>query len=116
MSGPGVGAEQEKAAAAHLAAAGLKVLARNVRFPVGEIDLVALDGKLLVFVEVRFRRHADFGGALASVDARKRARLIAAASLFLAAHPEHAGRACRFDVIAIGADRRIDWLRGAFES
>jgi putative endonuclease len=116
MSGPGVGAAQEKAAAAHLAAAGLKILARNVRYAVGELDLVALDGRQLAFVEVRFRRHADFGGALASVDARKRRRLIAAAALFLAGHPEHAGRACRFDVVAIDADQRIEWVRAAFES
>lgn len=116
MSGPGVGAEQEKAAAAYLAAAGLKVVARNARYLVGELDLVALDGKLLVFVEVRFRRHSDFGGAAASVDLRKQRRVIAAASLFLAAHPEHGGRACRFDVVAIDAERRIEWLRGAFEA
>ncbi len=116
MSGPGVGAEQEKAAAAHLVAAGLRILARNVRYAVGELDIVALDGKLLAFVEVRFRRHADYGGALVSVDGRKQRRLIAAASLYLAGHPEHGGRACRFDVVAIDADRRIEWLRGAFES
>ena len=110
------GAQHETAALAHLRAAGLTLVARNCRYRVGEIDLIMRDGALLIFVEVRFRSHAGYGGADGSVDARKQSKLIAAASLYLAEHPADAHRACRFDVVAIDAGGRVDWIRDAFAS
>src|SRR3546814_3703676 len=58
-----------------------------------------LDGDTLVFVEVRFRRNASFGGGVASVDARKRRKLVTAARAFLHMHRGLADATCRFDVI-----------------
>lgn len=93
--------------------AGLQVLARNWRCRHGEIDLIARDGSTLVFAEVRLRRNARFGGAAESVTAAKRARLVAAARLYLAGKPESD---CRFDVLLL--DRldggRVQWVRDAF--
>jgi len=104
----------EDAALALLCAHGLRLLARNLRFKVGELDLVMLDGEVLVFVEVRQRGRADFGDALDSVDLRKARKLALAAQLYLQRHPHHGARACRFDVLGFNADAAPRWLRHAF--
>jgi putative endonuclease len=111
------GAAHEAAALAMLREAGLALLARNVRCRVGEIDLVLRDGRTTVFCEVRYRRSSAHGGALASVDYRKQARLTRAARWYLARHPALAREACRFDVVAIEglAPYRVEWLRDAFQ-
>jgi putative endonuclease len=109
----------EQRACAELERAGLKLLVRNYSTRHGELDLVMRDGDTVVFVEVRYRKSASHGDAAASVTASKQARLILAAQHWLAAHPQHARRTCRFDVISydgpVDAIRR-DWLRGAFEA
>jgi putative endonuclease len=107
----------ENRACRYLAAQGLRVLACNLRCRAGEIDLVALDGETLVFVEVRVRHDARFGGPLASVNRSKQARLVRAAHYFLprlaarhfAGHPP----ACRFDVLGFDGLRPC-WVRHAF--
>lgn len=104
------GAAREGEARRALERAGLRFRAANVSYRVGEIDLVMDDGEAIVFVEVRYRAGADFGGAMASVGARKRQRWLRAAQAFLAAHPALARRPCRFDLIAIEGER-IDWER-----
>lgn len=106
------GAQAEERARTHLERAGLRLIARNYRCPRGEIDLVMADGEALVFVEVRFRASRAFGSAAESIDARKRARLIAAAGHYLLTHP--ADRPCRFDVVAADGDAPVEWLRDAF--
>ena len=78
----------------------------------GEIDLVMRDKQATVFVEVRYRRSDCFGSALESVDARKQRRLITAAQHFLLTHKSNA--CCRFDVVGIGGDGEINWIRNAF--
>ena len=93
------------------------LLARNARYPFGEIDLVMLDGRTLAFVEVRRRQRTDFGGAAASVDRAKRRKLARAAQAWLAGHPRHAQAPCRFDVVAVtpGADGlACEWIPAAF--
>lgn len=98
---------------------GLSLVERNYNTRYGEIDLVMREGETVVFVEVRYRRGEDFGGALASVTAGKRKRLILAARLFLQSHPQLAQQPCRFDVIAFaGTEQHHDskWLRNAFEA
>jgi len=78
-----------------------------------------LDGDTVVFVEVRYRRHTAWGGALESVDVRKQQKLIKAAQLFLQAHGRWAKHPCRFDVVAItapGQAKDLNWIRNAFES
>jgi len=107
------GARAEDICATLLRGAGLRILARNWRCRVGEIDLVAVDGDTLVFAEVRLRRGAAFGGAAESVTAAKRARLVAAARHYLAGRPQVA---CRFDVLLLDAlsPARVQWIRDAF--
>ena len=81
------GAAHEAAALAMLQDAGLRLLARNVRCRVGEIDLVLREGRTTVFCEVRYRRSGSHGGAAASVDVRKQIRLTNAARWYLSRHP-----------------------------
>ena len=103
---------------------GLKQVAANVNYRGGELDLVMLDssgreGDTLVFVEVRYRQSAAFGGGAASVDHNKRRKLVHAAQLFLAEHHEYANAACRFDVVDAEGDPqapRVTWLRDAFRA
>ena len=111
------GARAESLARRHLGAAGLAEVARNWRCRAGELDLVMRDAATLVFVEVRYRRSDAFGGARASVDARKQARLIRVAEHFLAAHRDLAELPCRFDVVAISGPEEacsLEWIRDAF--
>ena len=113
------GAAIEDAARRHLVAAGLRELAANATYRGGELDLVMRDGTCVVFVEVRYRRHAGFGGGAASVDAGKRRRLLHAAQAFLAAHPALRDAPCRFDVVDASGDVRaptLVWLRDAFRA
>lgn len=112
----------EEAACAHLAAQGCVILARNARFREGELDIVAREGGTLLFVEVRLRSSARFGGAGASVDAFKRRRLVRAAQHWLQqTHGARAGSTraaawppCRFDVITADAGGVTEWIRDAF--
>ncbi|HST45082.1 MAG TPA: YraN family protein [Luteimonas sp.] len=111
------GAAVEAAARGYLIRAGLRPVAANASFRLGELDLVMVDGDCLVFVEVRFRRSAAFGGGAASVDFAKRRKLVRAAGLFLARHRAFADAPCRFDVIDASGDPdapAIEWLRDAF--
>jgi putative endonuclease len=107
------GAKQEAAACRYLEERGLTLLHRNFRCRHGEIDLVMRDDDILVFVEVRYRASERFGGAAASVDRGKQTRLSAAAGYYLVRHPTDS--ACRFDVVAIGADGRVHWIKHAFD-
>ena len=114
------GAAAEAAAAEYLQAQGLLVLARNLRCRAGELDLVCLDGAVLVIVEVRHRATSDFGGALASVTRRKQRKLIRAALFQWQRRPAWRARMLRFDVLAVhgradGA-RRMEWIRDAFRA
>ncbi|WP_235898531.1 YraN family protein [Parahaliea maris] len=98
---------------------GLRILARNVHFKAGELDIVALHGDTLVFVEVRARSNPRYSGAAASVDRRKQAKLLRAAALFLRQHARWANYPCRFDVIAFeprqsAANPEPTWIRSAF--
>jgi putative endonuclease len=116
-SGPArAGAEAEALAAEFLARGGLAIVERNWRRRCGELDLVARDGDTLVFVEVRLRRSDGFGGAAASIGAAKRARMIAAASEYLAGLP--GTPPCRFDAVLLDAldPARIEWLRDVIEA
>lgn len=113
------GAEYEELAAEWLEARGWLLICRNFRCRMGELDLVALDGSSLVFVEVRARSHPGYGGAAASVSPRKQQKLRRAAMAFLRCHPRWAGYPCRFDVIAweprqFAPDGTPQWIRGAF--
>jgi putative endonuclease len=113
------GAAIEAAARDFLLGRGLGAVAANANYRFGELDLVMLDGDTLVFVEVRYRRSAGFGGGAASVDAGKRRKLVKAAQAFLLAHRALADAPCRFDVIDASGDPAAPafaWLRDAFRA
>ena len=111
-----LGAAAETQAQRHLERHGLRLVARNWRCPGGELDLVMRERDTLVMVEVRKRARSDYGDAFESVHGRKRGRLIRAAGMFLAAHPEYARSEVRFDVVAVDGKGAVDWLKAAFES
>jgi putative endonuclease len=106
------GGEAELRAAAYLASRGLAILARNFRTRLGEIDVIAREGEVLVFVEVRMRSDGHFGGALESVTPRKQRRIAAAANLYLRQFPR--APRCRFDVVTL-QDGDIRWIKAAFD-
>lgn len=120
MSAPrAAGEDGERLALEHLQRHGLRLVARNVHARGGEIDLVMLDGATLVFVEVRSRAAGGLVGALESVTPTKQRRLLNAARAFLARHPQHATRPCRFDVVGIthaGGKTTLEWAPNAFEA
>ncbi|MDX1736114.1 MAG: YraN family protein, partial [Halioglobus sp.] len=98
---------------------GMRVLARNFRAPTGEIDIIALDGAELVFVEVRARANPAFASAAASVTPAKRRRIVATAQIFLQQQAHLAQSPCRFDVVAFEAPQSgagMSWIRGAFRA
>ena len=101
----------ERAACAMLQRHGLRIVARQVSYRVGELDVVARDGATLVFVEVRSRVRR--GLAAASIDSVKRRRLRLAAQRYLQQHFGDRWPPCRFDVVIAEADR-LEWLRAAF--
>ena len=115
-----IGDAAEARALAHLQAQGLTLVQRNYRVAGGphargaEIDLILRerDGTL-VFVEVRARADDAHGGALASVGAAKRQRIVRAAQHFLLRLP--ALPPCRFDVVAVDGPR-IVWVKAAFDA
>jgi putative endonuclease len=94
------GAEGEALAVAFLQARGYTILARNFRCTVGEIDVIALDARTIVFGEVRTRRGWAHGSALESVTSAKQRHVVRVAGVYLARHRLHAHPA-RFDVIAV---------------
>ena len=111
------GDQGEVDALRHLQAAGLKLITRNYRCPGGELDLVMLDQQTLVFVEVRFRRDRNFGGALASINTRKQQRLLLAAQRFLQTHREYQKLRARFDVVSLEGNVgqvSLQWIKDAF--
>lgn len=108
-----LGQDAEIQAADFLRHAGLKIAVRNWRCRQGELDLVAWEGETLVFVEVRKRASSRFGGAAASIDHGKRAKLLQSAQAYLqtlARIPP-----CRFDAICIDG-RRLEWLKNCIDA
>lgn len=114
-----IGRVGEDVAVRYLEGAGLVVLARNWRAAGGEVrgelDIVARDGDVLVFCEVKTRRGAGTGGPLAAVTPRKQAQLRQLAAAFLSGHP-HRRSGVRFDVVGItlprGGPAAVEHLRG----
>lgn len=107
-----LGDSKERLARDYLERRGLRHIAHNVRCKRGELDLVMRDGDTLAFIEVRYRGSARFGGAAASVDPRKQARIASAAAYYLQRYPTELP--CRFDVVAIDAAGKITWIQHAF--
>lgn len=113
-----LGQKGESAAEQYLQHKGYRIVGRNLRSSVGELDLVAEDGQVLVFVEVKARRTDAFGGAIHAVHQRKQEKLIQLAAQYLARH-HIKDRLCRFDVVLLrGTDTvssQIEHIQNAFE-
>jgi len=110
------GAQAEQWAVRHLQQQGLKLIVQNYRGRFGEIDVIMQDGAALVFIEVRLRRNADFGGAAASIDMHKQRRLIRTAQQYLAELARTPP--CRFDAVLMDNTEGLNmqWLKNAFEA
>ena len=115
-----IGDDAESRALAYLQGQGLVLVQRNYRVALGphargaEVDLILRDRDgTLVFVEVRSRRSASHGGALASVGAVKQQRIVRAAQHFLLRQPTLPP--CRFDVVALQGGQ-VQWLKAAFDA
>lgn len=111
------GADAEVAARDYLECRGLQLVQRNYRCAAGEVDMVMRDRSALVFVEVRYRRNDQFGGAARSVDADKQRKLRHSGEHFLQHHPRLEYTSCRFDVVAVTGTPpkyEIDWIANAF--
>lgn len=113
------GTKYEALAATWLAERAVKIIVKNYLCKAGEIDLIALDGDYLVFVEVRSRGNPRFSSAAASVDRRKQLKLIRTAQFFLQRNPKWGKIPCRFDVIAFEPRQSkdeiaVNWIRAAF--
>jgi putative endonuclease len=100
-----IGALGEQLAVEHLQSLGLRVVARNWRCRYGELDVIAADGRTVVFVEVKTRTSDQFGGVAEAVTAQKLRRLRRLAGLWLAAQDD-AWAAVRIDVIGVRLGRR----------
>lgn len=116
-----LGNRGEEAAAAYLEQKGYEILERQFRTPLGEIDLIARDGKTLAFIEVKTRRSERYGRPAAAVGSEKQRRIIRAAMWYIV-NKQRQGDVppCRFDVVEIYASSqgacRIRHLENAFEA
>jgi putative endonuclease len=110
------GAAEEDLALRFMLAQGLQLLARNVRFRGGELDLVMRDGETIVIAEVRKRSRDDYGTAAETVGPHKQRRILLATQLWLARRPQYARCPIRFDVCALDGTDKISWLRAAFDA
>ena len=113
MHKAGLGKEGEDRAAAALEAAGMNIIARNFRARKGEIDIIALDGEVLVFVEVKAWSAFGMENLSYSLSPKKQGRIIETAKYFLSIYRQYYGRAIRFDVVFIGKEA-VTHLASAF--
>jgi putative endonuclease len=115
------GEDAEAACCSYLRSQGLKLITKNFSCRYGEIDIIMLDKRTLVFVEVRFRKNTNFGGGLGSITASKQHKLRTTAELFLQQNEQY--KNARFDVVSMSKntqtnDRKqqytFDWITNAF--
>ncbi len=108
----------EESAVKLLLSKGYKIIARNVRYKAGELDIVAKDGDALCFVEVRSRQNQKHSNPKSSVRNDKQTKLIRAAMLYLQKNFRGARPPCRFDVIGVtgyGPGQQLELIKHAFE-
>jgi putative endonuclease len=113
-----VGKAGEEAAVQYLRQHGYRILERNYRCRFGEIDLIARDGSMLAFVEVKTRRSQTYGPAAAAVTFQKQRHLIKASLTYLM-QKKKTDEICRFDVVTVDMDAQqphIELIKDAFQS
>ncbi len=115
------GEDAEHACCDHLKTQGLKIVDSNFSCRYGEIDIIMLDKKVLVFVEVRFRKNNNFGGGLESITAAKQQKLRNTAELYLQQNNRYEN--ARFDVVSMSKNNQtsyskqeytFEWITNAF--
>lgn len=104
----------EQKAAEYLKCQGLVILAHNYRCRFGEIDLIARDGRYVVFVEVKYRRNGSSGVSHEAVTPAKQRVISRVAQFYLTVKYNSVDVPCRFDVVGIDGDR-LQWKKNAFE-
>lgn len=113
-----IGQTAENYACSFLLKQGYQLQKRNFHCRFGEIDLIMLSPEQeLVFIEVRWRKNCDFGGALASITKQKQQKIAKTANYYLQQQALH-NQPCRFDVIAIVAVNKpcnLEWIKDAFQ-
>lgn len=111
------GQAAEFAAEKYLTKKGLRVIDRNYAAAGGEIDLIMRDGEVTVFVEVRFRKNAEYGSASESINLRKQQRIIRAATHYTQTNPKTLSAPCRFDTVTFNqtlSTSKMEWIKSAF--
>jgi putative endonuclease len=103
-----LGVAHEAQALSYLQQQGLRLLARNFRCRCGEIDLIMQHGDTVVFIEVRARRSAAFGGAAASITASKLRKIQLTAQYWLM--QQRTTPPCRIDAVVFEGDKPPQWL------
>ncbi|WP_455197687.1 YraN family protein [Kaarinaea lacus] len=117
-----IGQQAEDIALKFLQTKGMRLIARNYRCKLGEIDLVMQDDGALVFIEVRYRKQSNFGDGAESVDFRKQQKIIRSAEHFLQQHRQYSQSPCRIDVISISKQQNsdyqeiINWIPNAIQA
>jgi putative endonuclease len=113
-----LGQAAEDIAADFLRRQGLEILSRNFRRRLGELDLIARTGEVLIVIEVRTRSSDAYGGAAASIDGWKRRRIIRATLQLLQQYKDLARMRVRFDAVVVhdldAESPRIEWIQHAF--
>jgi putative endonuclease len=112
-----LGKEGERVAERYLQKKGYTLVERNYRCPAGELDLIVLDRRVVVFVEVKTRTGHGFGSPLEAVEFRKQRKMIQVAQFFLA-EKRLQQRDARFDVVGVswpGRDPVVEHIENAFE-
>ena len=109
-----IGKQAESMALQYLKSKRLQLIERNYSMPYGEIDLIMQDGNTVVFIEVRKRNSSAHGSALETIDVHKQRRLTMTAHSWLQKNTYQGD--CRFDVVALGHDNYLKWIKNAFEA
>ena len=113
MHKAGLGKKGEDRAIQAIEAAGMSIITRNFRSWAGEIDIIALDGETLVFIEVKAWSAYGMENLSYSLNAKKQGRIVETAKYFLSMYRQYYGRAIRFDVIFVGKEA-VTHLASAF--
>ncbi len=113
------GLQAEQLADSYLSKQGLKIIEKNFYCRFGEIDLIALDGKSLVFIEVRFRKNENQMSVFETIDYKKCRKLVTTSEYYLNTHRKYQTLNCRYDVVGITGELdtpSIKWIKNAFQA
>lgn len=110
-----LGGRYEDMAASYLLEKGYEIIERNYRNPRGELDIIAKQGGVIVYVEVRYRSSDAYGDPFATVDKRKQRQICKVALWHYAGYCAEKELPCRFDVIGISGDGVVRHIENAFD-